>query len=125
MTMIRQSIAVALATFMLAAPAMAQTGAGSTFQPSPEDPEAYPDFPGRDITFGFCAACHGFRIVAAQGMTRPQWDASLRWMTQRHNMPELEAADRDTILEYLAAAFPPKTAAGGRANWQSPFAAKP
>ena len=83
-----------------------------------ESAEDYPDFPGREATFNFCAACHGFRLVAAQGMTREQWDGALAWMSQRHNMPPLEPADRTAILTYLAQAFPPRTAPG----WRNPFA---
>ncbi len=90
-------------------------------QPEPEDMATFPDFPGRDETFGFCAACHAFRLVAAQGMTRDQWQSSLSWMTERHAMPALEPADRDVILDYLAKAFPPKAPTGGRGGWRNPF----
>lgn len=87
----------------------------------PEDINAFPDFPGREESFGFCAACHGFRLVAQQGMTREQWVASFPWMIERHAMPELDPADRDVILDYLAKAFPPRAPAGGRAGWRDPF----
>lgn len=101
-----------LAVLLLSHPAHAQ------FQPRDEVETSYPDHPGRAETFGFCGACHGFRIVASQGMTREQWDASLIWMTQRHNMPEIDKADRTLILDYLAKAFPQKNPTG----WRSPFA---
>ena len=52
-----------------------------------ETPEQYPAGPHRDDTFYFCSACHGFKIVAAQGMSRPRWDESLDWMVVRHSMP--------------------------------------
>jgi len=91
--------------------------AAAGFEPEAEDIATFPDFPGRDETFGFCAACHAFRLVAVQGMTRDQWDSSLTWMTDRHAMPELEPADRTIILDYLAKAFPPKAPAG----WRNPF----
>lgn len=100
-------------------PALAQSSA--TFTPAEEDAAGFPDFPNRDLAFGFCRACHGFKIVAAQGMTREQWDGSLTWMTQKHNMPEVEKADRDQILDYLAKAFPQKAPAGGRPGWRNPF----
>ena len=89
----------------------------SVFQPRDETEFDYPDHPGRGLAFGFCASCHGFRIVAAQGMTREQWDSSLAWMTERHNMPAIETADRLPILDYLATAFPPKEPTGGRPGW--------
>lgn len=95
--------------------------AATAFQPEAEDPGSFPDFPGRDEAFGFCASCHAFRLVAAQGMTREQWLSSLAWMTERHAMPELDAADRDVIVDYLGKAFPPKAPAGGRGGWRNPF----
>lgn len=110
---------------MLAAAALlwvAAAAAQPTFAPREEDATAYPDLPGRDEAFGFCAACHAFKLVATQGMTRDRWDSSLAWMTEKHGMPPLDAADRAVILDYLAAAFPPKAPAGGRAGWTSPFA---
>ena len=58
---------------------------------------------------------------AAQGMTRPQWEDSLAWMTRRHNMPPLEGRDRDVVLDYLAATFPPRGSASP-GGWRNPFA---
>ncbi len=106
---------------MLPAASMAQQSPAASFEPELEDLATFPDFAGREETFGLCAACHNFRIVAAQGMTREQWDASLAWMTDKHGMPLLEPADRDTILGYLTKAFPPRAVAGGRSGWRSPF----
>jgi hypothetical protein len=40
-------------------------------------------------------------------------------MIRRHNMPPLDGKDRETVLNYLAAAYPPRAPAG-RA-WQNPF----
>lgn len=104
---------------LVAALAVALVTAGAAV--ASDDPTDYPDFPGRDETVGFCAACHTFRLVASQGMTREQWQASFTWMTDRHAMPELEPADRDVILDYLAKAFPPRAPAGGRGGWRNPF----
>ena len=109
--------AALLGAALLAAPASAQTVA-------PSNPADYPDAPGREEAVTFCGACHSFRLVAAQGMTRAQWDESLQWMVRRHNMPELDKEDLDVILGYLEKAFPPKAPAGGagRPGWTSPFA---
>jgi len=110
---------------LLAAAAMLWIGAATAqtpFAPREEDASAYPDFPGRDEAFGFCSACHAFKLVAAQGMTKDRWESSLAWMTEKHGMPALDEADRKVILDYLAAAFPPKAPAGGRAGWTNPFA---
>lgn len=103
-------------------PTHAQRAPATTFQPRDENEADYPDHPGRAETFGFCASCHGFRIVATQGMNLEQWDSSLIWMTQRHNMPELDKADRTLILNYLAKAFPPKSSTTNRPAWRNPFA---
>ncbi len=73
---------------------------------------------GREDTFYACTACHGFKLVAQQGQTRRQWDDTLDWMTERHKMPPPRDADRKVILDYLEAAFPPRTAPRG---WQNPF----
>lgn len=100
---------------LLAGPAWGQTVA-------PSDPADYPDAPGREEAVQFCGACHSMRIVAQQGMTRGQWDESLKWMVVRHNMPQLDPEDLDPILDYLAKAFPPKATGGGRPGWSNPFA---
>ena len=89
------------------------------FAPTPETPDQFPDGPNRDDTFYFCSACHGFKIVASQGMSRERWDERLAWMTMHHNMPKLEGAELEKVLDYLAAAFPERRQPGG---WKSPFA---
>lgn len=78
------------------------------FVPQAEDPDSYPDGPGRDDAFYACAGCHAFRLVANQGLTRERWDETITYMTERHGMPKLEGKDREIILEYLAKTFPPK-----------------
>ena len=96
--------------------AVAQTQA-PTYTPRDESPEEYPAGPGREDTFYACTPCHGFKVVAAQGQTRRQWDDTLDWMTQRHSMPKPRDSDRKVMLDYLEAAFPARAARG----WQNPF----
>ena len=103
------AILLGLATLAAAQPA---------FTPRDERPEDYPAGEGRDRTFFTCTACHGFKIVAQQGQSRRQWDETLDWMTQRHNMPRLGDNDRKIVLDYLEASFPPRTAPRG---FQNPF----
>ena len=91
------------------------------FTPGDEKPEDYPAGAGRDDTFYLCIGCHGFKIVAQQGMTRRQWEDSLQWMTDRHNMAPLPPKERDIVLNYLETTFPPRAPAN-RGGWQSPFA---
>ena len=76
---------------------------------------------GRDETFYTCTACHGFKLVAQQGMTRAQWEDSINLMIRRHNMPPLDARDRGVVLNYLETAYPPRAPAA-RGGWQNPFA---
>ena len=116
--------ALALAGLNLAfglSPALEATAQTTRVRPAEEGPEQYPAHPNREDAFYFCTACHGFKIVAAQGMSRQRWDESLSWMVERHNMPDVQGEDRKKILDYLASAFPERTEPGG---WKNPFAPK-
>ena len=42
-------------------------------------------------------------------------------MVTRHNMPDVQGAERGKILDYLAAAFPERRQPGG---WKNPFEGK-
>ncbi len=99
----------------------AGAGAQGTFTPKDERMEDLPEGPGREETFGLCTACHGFKLVSSQGMSRVQWDETLTWMTVRHRMPDIQGTDRDLILDYLAQHYPPRapSRAGG---FKNPFA---
>jgi mono/diheme cytochrome c family protein len=117
--------ALSLLAFLLGAAAMTLSapaqGPAQTFTPKDERIEDLPAGPGREETFGMCTACHGYKLVSNQGMTREKWDETLHWMTERHNMPDIQGADRDLILDYLATHYPPKapSRAGG---FKNPFA---
>jgi hypothetical protein len=115
--------AIALAVMAGLVPMLATDGSaqGKRQRPAEEGPEQYPAHPSRDDAFYFCTACHSFKIVAAQGMSRERWDESLTWMVDRHNMPDVQGEDRNKILDYLASAFPERTERGG---WKNPFAPK-
>ena len=84
------------------------------FTPRDESPEDFPTGAGRDEAFYACTACHNFKLVAAQGLTRTGWEDSLNLMVRRHNMPPLDEKDRAVVLGYLETAFPPRAPAGGR-----------
>lgn len=83
--------------------AAAQTPA---FTPRHEEPEEFPEAPGREEAFFGCTACHGFKIVAQQGMSRQRWDDTIELMMRQHKMHALSAQEREKILDYLARAFP-------------------
>jgi hypothetical protein len=95
---------------------LAQTTA---FTPRDESPEEFPAGAGRDETFYTCTACHNFKLVAAQGLNRTQWDDSINLMIRRHNMPPPDAKERETVLNYLETTYPPRSPSRG--GWQNPF----
>jgi hypothetical protein len=113
--------ALAAAVLVLALPTSNGTAQPKRAHPPEEQPAHYPDGPNREETFYFCTACHGFKLVAQQGMTRAQWEDSINLMVRRHNMPPLDDKDRDTVLNYLEAAYPPRAPAA-RGGWVNPFA---
>jgi mono/diheme cytochrome c family protein len=115
--MMQRLVWFAMAGALWIVPVMAQTN----FAPREESPEEFPAGPGRDETFYACTACHGFRLVAQQGMTRAQWEDSINLMIRRHNMPPLDDRDREKVLSYLETAYPPR-APTGRGGWVNPFA---
>lgn len=111
-----QLACIAIAGVLFVTPALAQT---TTFTPRDESPEEFAAGPGRDETFYACTACHNFKLVAAQGLSRAGWDDSINLMIRRHNMPPPDPKDREVLLNYLETAYPPR--APGRGGWQNPF----
>jgi hypothetical protein len=110
------AIAAALLAVALAAP----EGAGQApAQQQDERPEDFPAGPNREEAFYGCTACHGFRLVAAQGMSRTRWDETISLMVTRHSMPDVQGAEREKILDYLEHALPERKQPGG---WKNPFA---
>jgi hypothetical protein len=110
-----RSALLAVAGLLWIAPAIAQTA----FTPRDESPEDFAAGPGRDETFYACTACHNFKLVAAQGLNRAQWDDSINLMIRRHNMPPPDPRDREVLLNYLETAYPPRSPSRG--GWQNPF----
>jgi hypothetical protein len=101
-------------------PSLAQTQPQQEqFMPQAEDPDQFPDGPGRDDAFYACGGCHAFRLVANQGLSRERWNETISYMTERHGMPKLEGKDRELILNYLAKTFPPKPEQNR--GFQNPF----
>ena len=115
----RRFTSVTLGAFLLAAFAASVVAQPKTFTPRDENPEEFVAGPGRDDTFYTCTACHNFKLVAQQGMSRQQWEDTLTLRYEKHGMPALEAKDRETVLTYLEAAYPQR--AEERGGWQNPF----
>jgi hypothetical protein len=86
-----------------------------------ENPEQLPAGPGRDEAFYTCSACHAYRLVAAQSMSRDRWDETMTLMTEKHGMQKIEGEERRLILDYLAKSHPPKRATG-TGGFEIPFA---
>lgn len=61
--------------------------------------------PGVEETYYGCTACHSEMIVVQQGKTRQHWDDLLVWMVEEQGMTPFEDAERDVILDYLAAHY--------------------
>ena len=121
----RAILAVATASLALAAALTASGGAfaqAPQFAPSDETPEQFPAGPGRDDTFYACSACHNFKLVAQQGMTRRQWEESLQWMTDKHGMSPLPTRSGRSCSTTSKPTFAPRAPAAGRGGWQNPFA---
>src|SRR5688572_14176015 len=87
----RWLLALSLVAPVPTVPVQAQ-GPAPAFTPKDEQIEDLPDGPGRDETFGMCTACHGYKLVSNQGLTRDRWDETLTWMTERHGMPNVQGA---------------------------------
>lgn len=110
MALMRGPATTLMAAALIAA-AMALTPvliAAQSASPDEDSPEILPEGKGRDETFYSCVACHSTMIIRRQGMTRPQWESALVWMTERHGLPVIDEPDRSLILDYLAAKFGPK-----------------
>jgi mono/diheme cytochrome c family protein len=114
----RLSLAVAIGA-ALWIPLAAAFAQAPQFTPRDEAPENFPASAGRDETFYSCTACHNFKLVAAQGLSRRQWDESIALMVQKHGMPVLDDKDKTIVLDYLETAFPPRAPSSG--GWQNPF----
>lgn len=57
---------------------------------------------GREETYYSCGPCHSHTRIKSQSKTRRQWSETLDMLTREHNVPALEAEEREIILDYLA-----------------------
>ena len=109
--------ALALAVFALLVYPILDASAQDKRAPE-ETPEQYPAHPHRDDTFYFCTACHSFKIIAQQGMSRQRWNDTMDYMVERHKMVDVQGEQREQMLDYLSTAFPERRTPGG---WKNPF----
>lgn len=118
MTRTRKAASLVLAALVVLN--VAALSKAQQFVPRDENPEDFPAGPGRDDTFYACTACHGFKMVAQQGMNRRQWEESIQLMVDRHGMPPLPDKEQKVVLDYLEKTYPPRAPEPGR-GWQNPF----
>lgn len=118
----RAAIAVRLVFAAVLIAAIPMEARAQAFTPKEEAPEQFPDFPNREETFYMCSACHAFKLVASQGMSRGRWDGIIDLMSDRHGMAKMDAKEREPLLDYLEKAFPESAQPQG--GWQNPFLKK-
>lgn len=116
--LMRGVVSMVFVTLLLIAGVLVVFAQPKGFTPREENPEEFAAGPGRDETFYTCTACHNFKLVAQQGMSRRQWDETITVMNEKHNMPKLDAKEREVVLNYLETAYPPRVQERG---WQNPF----
>jgi competence protein ComEA len=63
-----------------------------------------PDNPGRELFETICTECHTTDRVVGQQKTRAEWQLKVTEMLQEDQ--DVTQAERDTIVNYLAASFP-------------------
>ena len=114
----RSVVSVIIAAMLSAVAVHAISAQPRAFTPREESPEEFAAGSGRDETFYTCTACHNFKLVAQQGMSRRQWDETITLMNDKHNMPKLDAKEREVVLNYLETAYPARVQERG---WQNPF----
>lgn len=66
-----------------------------------------PRAPGVEITYYACSACHSFKLVAQQGLSKESWKEVLVWMVEEQEMEPMEPADLSVTLDYLAKFYGP------------------
>lgn len=70
----------------------------------PSNAEGLPDGPDKDLVEAICSTCHTTGRIAAQRLTKPQWESKVLEMLQEE--PDVKQSERDRIVEYLVKNFP-------------------
>jgi competence protein ComEA len=65
-----------------------------------------PNKPGKELFQTICSECHDPAKVLGRQMTKSEWQAKVTEMLQE--APDVTQAERETIVNYLAASFPKK-----------------
>ena len=75
--------------------------------------QGLPPGPGRDEVLAWCSGCHAMPTVTQQGMSRSRWDETIDWMVAEQSMPKPTQAEREVLLDYLAAHYSETRGGGG------------
>lgn len=68
--------------------------------------EQLPDGAAKEKAEAACLACHEARIIVQQRLSKPAWVKEVDKMTKWG--AEVDAKDRDALIEYLSANFGPE-----------------
>ena len=90
-------------------PAQRQAEAAADVAEQQEEETVLAEGEGRSEVFGYCTACHNTALIRRSAFTRERWDELMDWMTEKHEMNPLEGEFRDTIVDYLARHYGPRT----------------
>ena len=71
--------------------------------------------PGWDLVKANCTVCHSAKFITWQRGDRDTWESMIRWMQKTQGLWPLSPDVETTILDYLAASYPPGKASR-RAN---------
>lgn len=64
--------------------------------------------PGWELVRAHCGGCHSHKLVTNQRADRQTWLDIIRWMQATQNLWQFDAATENSILDYLAANYPPQ-----------------
>ncbi len=64
--------------------------------------------PGWELVRAHCGGCHSHRLVTNQRADRQTWLDIIRWMQATQNLWQFDDATENSILDYLAANYPPQ-----------------
>jgi len=82
------------------------------------------DAPGKAMVAVNCIPCHSTAIIAANHLTRSQWDETITTMQKKNGMWPIPPAIRKQILDYLAVAQRPEDrglSQGKTSPWATPL----
>ncbi len=82
------------------------------------------DSPGKALVVANCIPCHSTAIIAANHLTRRQWDETITTMQKKNGMWPVIPVVRRQILDYLAVAQRPDDRGltqGKVTQWASPL----